>query len=332
MSELIDPSKPAGAVVEELPDGTFRTNDGRILQPAAKNPWYVLMTIYGEQTETYPAIPDYELHSKNQRIWNGWMCQGMPADERAKLAKLVQLPPDDLAELTEKESGALRAAFEERLPLTELPHCRDVANLSETHFPNMFTFEKCIFRENANFRSSSFSGPVNFRVAIFNEIVSFLNSTFIQSTEFSSAKFKGDARFQSSTFSGPAHFDGATFSGPTFFNFTTFSRYAFFKSATFIGKVDFSDGAFKSATLFNDVKFETDVPKFFQREMHQNTTFTTNTANWPKVTAKNAEEGKQAYTRLRQVMSDLHKPDDEHFFSGMKCVARPCWTLGRTIG
>ena len=41
------------------------------------------------------------------------------------------------------------------------------------------------------------------------------------------------------------------------------------------------------------------------------------------ITAENAAESKRAYTRLRQVMSELHKPDDEHFFGRqeMRCKA-----------
>ncbi len=45
--------------------------------------------------------------------------------------------------------------------------------------------------------------------------------------------------------------------------------------------------------------------------------------NWPTITEDNAAEGKRAYTRLRQLMNELHKPDDEHFFfrQEMKCDA-----------
>ena len=47
--ELREPGKPAGEIVEKRGDGVWVRNDGVELQPAEKNPWYVLATVYGEQ-------------------------------------------------------------------------------------------------------------------------------------------------------------------------------------------------------------------------------------------------------------------------------------------
>lgn len=298
MSKLHDPDLPAGAVVRELKSGSFQTSDGRILQRAKKKAWYVLMTVYDVQTGELPAA---ELHARNRRIWNGWMCQGMTADERAALAKKVNLKPEDLDDLTQKETEDLKAAFAKHLPGTKPPDPTASVDLSETHFSNTVVLEKCVFRGPAVFRFSTFSGSANFANATFSSSAYFVSATFIRSAIFTSATFSEVADFNSATFSGSAHFSSATF-----------SEYA-----------DFSDGAFKSATTFKSAQFKTQAPKFFQREMHQDTTFTTDPANWPAVTAKNAEDGKQAYTRLRQMMNDLHKPDDEHFFfrQEMRCKA-----------
>lgn len=50
MAELQDPDKPAGFVVSvDEETGVAMCNDGRLLQPAGKNPWYVLMTIAGSR-------------------------------------------------------------------------------------------------------------------------------------------------------------------------------------------------------------------------------------------------------------------------------------------
>ena len=50
------------------------------LKPANENPWYVLMTLYGEQVgdEVHQA-----LHARNRRVWNGWASQGLGEAERA---------------------------------------------------------------------------------------------------------------------------------------------------------------------------------------------------------------------------------------------------------
>jgi len=39
------------------------------LRPANENPWYILMTLYGEQEG---EEIDWELHEKNRRAWNAW--------------------------------------------------------------------------------------------------------------------------------------------------------------------------------------------------------------------------------------------------------------------
>ena len=103
-----------------------------------------------------------------------------------------------------------------------------------------------------------------------------------------------------------------------------FSGDADFSSSTFSGDADFSDGAFGAETHFEGARFETRVPRFYQRTMHQNTTFATrqkDVALWPAISKDNATASKDAYTRLRVIMNDLQKPDDEHFFfrQEMRC-------------
>jgi hypothetical protein len=65
------------------------------------------------------------------------------------------------------------------------------------------------------------------------------------------------------------------------------------------------------------------VPEFYQRTFHQNTVFTDRRAVWPDITAETAEQAERAYTRLRQAMKELDKPDDEAFFGRqeLRCKA-----------
>lgn len=113
-------------------------------------------------------------------------------------------------------------------------------------------------------------------------------------------------------FSRDASFASASFRGD-----------AYFHSATFRGRADFSNRMFDGQTVFSHAKFLGDVPKFYQRSFHQDTEFSLDQTNWPLITKDNAAESKRAYTRLRQVMNELHKPDDEHFFyrQEMRCKA-----------
>ena len=54
------------------------------LKPANENPWYVLMTLYGEQER---EEVDQALHARNQEAWNLWAGQALSEVERAKLAE-----------------------------------------------------------------------------------------------------------------------------------------------------------------------------------------------------------------------------------------------------
>ena len=74
---------------------------------------------------------------------------------------------------------------------------------------------------------------------------------------------------------------------------------------------------------------------FQAAELYQNTAFSTREAQlalWPEPTPETAEANKSAYVRLRQLMNELHKPDDEHFSFGRRCAARRFWRRGLTAG
>jgi hypothetical protein len=75
--------------------------------------------------------------------------------------------------------------------------------------------------------------------------------------------------------------------------------------------------------VFESARFVGGVPAFYQRQMHQDTTFCTHGFRWPVITAANAGDGKRAYARLRQIMNELQKPDEEHFLfrQEMRCKA-----------
>ena len=127
----------------------------------------------------------------------------------------------------------------------------------------------------------------------------------------------------SATFGGAARFDAATFGGLAWFPRATFGGPASFGSATFGGDANFSDGAFAGPADFRQARFRGGVPIFYQRTFHQNTIFTDRREFWPDITAETAERAERAYTRLRQVMKELDKPDDEAFFGRqeLRCKA-----------
>ena len=59
------------------------------LRDANSNPWYVLMTLYGEQEGDWV---DRKLAKKNRQAWNAWSCQNLTEDEFQILSEVSDLP------------------------------------------------------------------------------------------------------------------------------------------------------------------------------------------------------------------------------------------------
>lgn len=366
---LHDPELPPGAIVKGYGDGRAVRNDGVELKPASKNPWYVLATVEGEQSDSAIMAIENDLHIRNRRIWNGWMCQDMAEEDRKALADKLKLNSSDLALLSATEIKKIIARFADAFPGKNVQDCLPepgaLIDMSGVHFPNGLVLRNCFFAEGAdfnaahfdeladftnsdfdgyaNFRSASFAGSSHFSDAYFDGYADFNTVHFVGHSDFSMAHFSryaefidtnfaGIANFRSTIFEAAADFRTARFAGLVSFEKAHFAKIAEFERAEFAGPAAFnaglfagsaifSDGAFKAATNFSAVAFLSSVPEFYQCDMHQDTRFSTNKINWPSVSERNAEAGKQAYTRLRQIANDLHNPDDEHFFlrQEMRC-------------
>ena len=115
--QLRNPDLPPGAVVEVRDDGVAIRNYGRELQPAARNPWYVLMTVAGEIEGDYDPddVEQQTRISRNRRYWNGWACSEMSEEKRADLTEKMSLAPEELSPLSKEEFAELSAEFARRL-------------------------------------------------------------------------------------------------------------------------------------------------------------------------------------------------------------------------
>ncbi|PRX37757.1 Pentapeptide repeat-containing protein [Meinhardsimonia xiamenensis] len=380
--KLRDPDLPPGAVVRiDAETGEGIRNDGKRLKPAAKNPWYVLATIAGEQPSgrdqsfgrLLGLFTAYEndLHTRNRRFWNGWACSRMSQEERAELAERMGLPVEELAPWSKEERAKVEAEFADRLgPGIPIPEpATERIDFLDTCFRLPFAFQKCVipgpsrfagahfsaasifdaavFLRCSGFESATFHGVAKFDCAAFTNGVSFDKATFSGDASFSGAafflncgfdaavfsgravfwdatfegqaqfrgtNFGGDAEFWSSVFNGGAWFVGAALDATGRFSGAIFRGPALFDQVTFRGDAEFSDGAFEGPTKFTGARFSGAVPTFYNRRFHQDTDITTDKAFWPPVTEENARDSKRAYTRLRQIMAELHKPDAEAFF------------------
>jgi uncharacterized protein YjbI with pentapeptide repeats len=308
------------------------------LRPAATNPWYVLMTVAGEQMGQIFYDNDWALHGRNRRYWNGWQAQALSDNEKAKLIADGRATEADLAPLTEDENADVAAALAERCPDAAHPEPVAPVDLAWCRFEHLLYCHRFVFW-GANFTGATFSGDASFVLANFFAGTNFKEATFSGHATFQIATFSDDAYFQSVTFSGNAKFSDATFFERAFFasamfpesadfRSATFSRDARFKSATFCGPADFrgaafsgaadfSDATFKSATRFgphrddagrHPSKFHGEPPAFFGATLHEDTDFTD--VEWPlppgdadlKLRHEHAIRHRRAYERLKLLM------------------------------
>ncbi|MEM7743425.1 MAG: pentapeptide repeat-containing protein [Pseudomonadota bacterium] len=282
-------------MTDETPDSPEKPE----LKDARQNPWYVLMTVAGEQPADASWFHyDEYLHAQNRRYFNGWMAQSLSEAEKQNLIEAKCATAADLAELEDHEVAAIEKAFTDRCPQAEpitsmQPHC-DLTNSKITR--------------GLICRGFVFSGDAHFS-----------HTTFLRG-----------AFFQGTTFSGIADFQAATFSGLVFFQGTIFSHFVFFQGATFSNVADFSDAKFKSQTLFSPFRrpdkadkpvcFEHEPPRFFNAELHEDTSFTK--VRWPpmpcddatKERENRASRHRRSYERLKLLMDEKKNVADEHLF------------------
>lgn len=233
--------------------------EAKPLTPANQNPWYVLMTLYGEQEG---EEIDWELHEKNRRAWNIWSGMGMTMQERESAAKL--------------QAATETSLFRNSVAITSLEDLHrnswQSRNAGGPNWPGMpkpseaVDFDSCVFSRPFVANGLVFGTAASFRSTIFDQAATFNSATFNKRTVFSSAKFTLSASFEFATFCGNIMFPSITFSKEVSFNKTTFSREvsfytttfcdeASFDSATFVEDSTFANSAFCGAASFHSATF-----------------------------------------------------------------------------
>ena len=188
--------------------------------PANHNPWYILMTLYGEQEEKWV---NGILHAKNRAAWNAWACQAMTPDARIEVAKKAGVDlaevqgwdgkRDEIAKLHEKVWVARNG---KDLTYPGLPDVADAVNVREIAFSNTVALGGAIFSGIAYFYSAHFSGKALFYYAQFSGFAKFQKATFVAGNEeegevsFKDCQFEKPTSFRDAGFlTGYPDFDGA---------------------------------------------------------------------------------------------------------------------------
>ena len=290
------------------------------LRDANSNPWYVLMTLYGEQDHVDPKV-NQKRAEENCAVWNAWSCQGLDEDAAAEVAKLAHVDVAETrgwTEMAAKVKRQHRAAMKKRskdvadYAYPGFPVFKDDINCSEIQFFNKVVLKNCIFTQDADFDTATFTQGAYFSSATFTQTANFSSATFTQTADFDSATFTQAANFYSATFDGPAKFVGAKFG---------------VRGADKVCVPIFTEAAFARLASFRDAEFVTHYPVLEGTEFREALVVAAKPANWPATDlvlldkaaedAKNVpikEMAKESCAKIRHALAKQGLPEDEHFF------------------
>lgn len=239
------------------------------LKPASENPWYVLMTVAGEQTATHFVSFDLDLHAQNRRYWNGWVAEALSEDEKQALIETKRATGDDLTPLTDNERVAITRALADRCPAGKHPEpgtCPDfrhsvVGPISSVAFlfPDGVNFAGATFEGATSFQGATFLNPVDFSRTTLARDTDFTGVSFLESVDFRHAVFRGDADFQGAHCSNNAFFEEAHFLEFAIFEGASFSESAYFVQATFSRITSFENAVFSEGANFQSATFADDI-------------------------------------------------------------------------
>jgi uncharacterized protein YjbI with pentapeptide repeats len=123
-------------------------------------------------------------------------------------------------------------------------------HFADSYFESEFTTGQSIFREDAYFSGTTFSGRAEFNQTTFKGSVLFRYVTFKASAAFGHVKFLEEVDFWGTIFEGEADFRAATF------DMAEFAGATFKENANFSGAVFQTAGEFISATFKEDANFQ----------------------------------------------------------------------------
>ncbi|NSY38300.1 hypothetical protein GKC28_08545 [Leisingera sp. ANG59] len=241
----------------ETPEATNELQ--RKLTPANENPWYVLMTLYGEREG---KRVDLELHEKNRRAWNAWASQSLSSEEKGEVVNSSRLTWGELEaweKISDEITARYLAEYLRRNPNVdhppELPDPRRLISCKEIEFSKQVQFSGMLFCGSADFGESIFCHGANYSGAM-----------FLRDAYFYSVKFEGKAFFPSVSFSQWTEFGKAEFKKLAYFQSAKWSVDVDFREALFTGEANFEEASFRKSALFQSAKF-------FQNAQFSLTTF-----------------------------------------------------------
>ena len=286
---------------------------------ASENPFYIMATIYGENTDEV----DFDLSDQNRDVWNAWVCQGLPKDEKDDLQKtypeLMTYPGLIIPDWTEGLQKTVNDAFAKRLPGGPIPDHNSHIDFKDTDFEHPVNFNGFLFLKEANFKNAQFKKDARFAFAVFLSFADFLETKFTQDTAFLRARFTDHVDFSFSEFVGSAQFSNVEITGIVNFVSSRFKAQSYFEAAIFKQSVNFTDVSFDQPANFRGARFVKYYPYLYGKDLHGKTTLTAKANHWPKVAEYSQnhevlEYAASSCAHLRHNMTVQGLPDEAHFF------------------
>ncbi|MCB4455345.1 pentapeptide repeat-containing protein [Leisingera sp. McT4-56] len=203
------------------------------LKPANENPWYVLMTLYGDD------------HDRNRAIWNAWVWHGLSKEEKRKLVGdgvIVSVGLLDWENIQDEVISKFEAEFKRRnephCPVPDFPPPHHSIRLSRILVEDSLEFQRWVFPSGVNILHVCFKQDVDFEDALFLDGVSIRRTVFEGDVNFLGTSFFGRARFFAN-FGGDLSFSESRFNKPVNFHDSEFMGYVSFSRTTFFGRGEF---------------------------------------------------------------------------------------------
>ena len=185
----------------------------RVLKPANDNPWYVLMTLYGEQDG---EELDEALHEENRAAWNTWAAQASPSKRDEGIDTIADLPSPDA---WHTRGAQIRTLFENefsrRNPHKTAARCpeptgNEAIEMKDLEYPNQLCISRffipriircngSLFQRRVVAQGVVFFGFTSFSGCQFRDVVTFQNSRSYQMLDFGNSDFCMGLNLQSIT-------------------------------------------------------------------------------------------------------------------------------------
>ncbi|WP_254440518.1 pentapeptide repeat-containing protein [Ruegeria arenilitoris] len=227
------------------------------LQQANCNPWYILMTLYGEQTGNEI---DRDLHRKNREAWNRWIDQSINSALREELQQAdIALPRLNTAGHNEEVRRLYTAEFHKRnglsLTLPQMPNPEGQINLTDIRFDNIFSCEGFGFRSTMAIANCEFQKTVDFSKTIFVEDASFSHSSFLGEFRVDGSYLRKRLKVQNTDFEAETSMSNCRCVSSVSFDRTTFSDGLYAGASEFSGFVRLDHCKINESTDFAGSKF-----------------------------------------------------------------------------